>query len=292
MPGSTDSATPLADAFVDAGGDPAGRSPSVLDRALGALVEQARKGCPRAELTPEDFVRRIAGLGTLEGVRWSDLYLAEAALHGDAAAIEQFDRDVVEPLTPALLGAGIGTANVDDLKQRVRLKLLVAKPEREAKLAAYGGRGSLRSWVRVVAVRDALASRERRPVDIDEDGTIERELGIDRDPELGFLKQEYRGSFRRCFAAALEALPPRERTLLRLQHVERLSLDQTAKVLNVHRATVARWNTRVRETLLQRTRASLTEELGVEGGELDSIMRMIQSNLEVSLSRLLRMPGD
>ena len=291
MPGSNET-NPLAEAFVAAGGDPGGRTTSMLERDLEAVAAEGLEGCPEAALGAEDFVRHIAGLGTLEGLRWGDLYLAHAALQGDAAAHAQFERDVIEPLTPALLGAGVAAGSVDDLKQQVRVKLLVSKPDRIAKLAVYGGRGSLRSWVRVVAIRDALAARNRRKPVVDEDAAIEQELGIARDPELGFLKQEYRDSFRRCFAAALDTLPPRERTLLRLQHVERLSLDQTAKVLNIHRATVARWNSRVRQALLNETRASLTAELGVEGVELDSIMRLIQSNLEVSLHRLLRAPSD
>jgi RNA polymerase sigma-70 factor (ECF subfamily) len=42
------------------------------------------------------------------------------------------------------------------------------------------------------------------------------------------------------------------------------------------------------ESLLQQTRRLLTERLRLTGSQLDSVLRLISSQLDVSLGRLLR----
>ncbi len=55
----------------------------------------------------------------------------------------------------------------------------------------------------------------------------------------------------------------------------------------MHHATVARWIANARGLLLEGTRKVLSERLRVSGQELDSIMGLIESRLEVSIARVL-----
>jgi RNA polymerase sigma-70 factor (ECF subfamily) len=55
----------------------------------------------------------------------------------------------------------------------------------------------------------------------------------------------------------------------------------------VHRVTITRWLNRIKENLLEETRFGLAARLAVSGEELESIMRLIQSQLHVSIRGML-----
>jgi RNA polymerase sigma-70 factor (ECF subfamily) len=107
------------------------------------------------------------------------------------------------------------------------------------------------------------------------------------DPELDFIRVRYAEPFRKAFAAALEALEPRERTVLKLHLVHRLSIDKIAQVYQVHRATAARWLVDVRERLYDDTRGRLMEQLQLAPRELDSLLALVRSDIDVSVRRIL-----
>jgi RNA polymerase sigma-70 factor (ECF subfamily) len=65
------------------------------------------------------------------------------------------------------------------------------------------------------------------------------------------------------------------------------SIDRIAAVHSVHRATAARWLERIRERLASGTRRLLQERLRVSRDELASLVRLIDSQLDLSLSTLL-----
>jgi RNA polymerase sigma-70 factor (ECF subfamily) len=55
----------------------------------------------------------------------------------------------------------------------------------------------------------------------------------------------------------------------------------------VHRATVARWLASAREVVLERTMAQLGDDLRLDPAELVSLIRVVRSELDVSLQGLL-----
>jgi RNA polymerase sigma-70 factor, ECF subfamily len=74
---------------------------------------------------------------------------------------------------------------------------------------------------------------------------------------------------------------------LRLHYVDRLSIDRIGTLYRIHRATAARQLTRVRDALIARTRALLGERLGVTESELASLLRLLESTVDVDLVELL-----
>jgi RNA polymerase sigma-70 factor (ECF subfamily) len=58
----------------------------------------------------------------------------------------------------------------------------------------------------------------------------------------------------------------------------------------VHRATAARRVERARELLCDGTRAELAARIGLKGAELDSVMRLVRSNVDLSIARVLGRP--
>ena len=65
------------------------------------------------------------------------------------------------------------------------------------------------------------------------------------------------------------------------------SIEQIGAIYRVHRATVARWIADARELLLHQTRELLSRRVRVSNDELESILWLIDSQMDVSLHRCL-----
>jgi RNA polymerase sigma-70 factor (ECF subfamily) len=219
-----------------------------------------------------------------------DLFLACACVHGVEGAAAEFDRRYMPVAEMAAGRMGGGTGLVDEVKQVVREILFVGAGKSGPAIADFSGRGNLKAWVRVIATREALRllRRDKGRVGV-QDEALYTVLSPtdDSDPQLAYLKERYRAEFRRAFLGAVAGLPRRERVALRLHVLDGLSIDEIAPMYRVHRSTAARWLTRAREILLSETRAGLMRDLGLGAADVDSIIRLIQSNLDVSLSGAL-----
>jgi RNA polymerase sigma-70 factor (ECF subfamily) len=278
-------------------------SDGALEEALALALAQARAEWPEIKLSDRAFVKHLGGhlqahLGHITGgasalpsviaeLRAPDLYVACAACSGDGLAIAAFERKYFDELHVALRRL-LSAAQIDDVKQILRRQLFVKDGDEPPRLASYGGRGDVRGWLRVTAVRAGLKIlRKERHELLGEDERLAELPAGGEDPELEHMKRMYGPAFKAAFATAFKSLSSRERLLLRQQVLDGLNIDQLGAQYQVHRATAARWLERARETLLERTRAALTAELKVSETECDSIMRLAQSQLHVSIRRLL-----
>jgi RNA polymerase sigma-70 factor (ECF subfamily) len=111
-------------------------------------------------------------------------------------------------------------------------------------------------------------------------------------PELEHLRRVYTAEFREALLAALGELSAHDRNILRQQYVYRMTIDQIGAIHGVHRVTASRWEVKARTALLAKTRRGLLRQLRIDATELDSIMRVIQSQLDVSLLRYLGDEAD
>ena len=78
---------------------------------------------------------------------------------------------------------------------------------------------------------------------------------------------------------------------MRHQLLDGLSATQVADLYNVHRATAKRWLASARVRLLELTREAMRERLRIDTHELDSVLRMVESRLEIT-ARVYLMTGD
>ena len=112
-------------------------------------------------------------------------------------------------------------------------------------------------------------------------------FGTEDDPALQILRDRYAGELRAAFEVALRELDPKDRTLLRQQFVDGLGTEALAVLHRVHRVTMFRRLGKVRRRLLAATRRELGARIGVKHSELDSLMRAVKSNVELTLERVL-----
>lgn len=281
---------PLVDAFLAAralrGAQGAGDREALATRLAAAIAEGRRThpGLAVPDGAFSKFLGERLGAEELEGAPFADLFLACACLRGEPGAAEAFETVSRPSIEGALRRLELPADRIDDVRGRLRARLLVGEEGREALLSRYGGTGALASWLRVVATREGLALLRRANDDVEAD---ERLPALEDDAELAFLKQSYRAAFREAFAEAMTALSPRDRTLLKQHHLDGLSAREIGRLRRVHHATAARWLEAARDAVLARTRQSLMSRLKMERDEFESVIRLLQSRWEVTVRRFL-----
>jgi RNA polymerase sigma-70 factor (ECF subfamily) len=256
---------------------------------LVSVVSAARAAWPEIAFDEAAFVAflaaRPAGPAGLRASGAADLLLAFACAEGDAAALRIVEREYLA--RPAALLPARYRHDAPEILQALRARVLVPSEGRPARIAGYSGRGSLRGWLRVAATRIAadLARSREREVSLDEDGVLADRAGGDL--EIDDLKRRYRDEFRAAFSAAILDLDARARTILRQHYVDGLTMEGIGSIHRVHRMTVLRWMHAAREALARETRRELRVRLRVDPRELDSILRLIDSHLDVSIRTFL-----
>jgi RNA polymerase sigma-70 factor, ECF subfamily len=277
-----------------AGVDDAG--PDLAAR-LAALCERGRAGFPELAVDDQAFVTHLAraagrggfGAAGLGDLAIEDLYLACACLLEVPGAIEAFDRRCAAPIRAAISSIARTPAEQDEIQQQLRDVLLVGTGGTPPKIATYAGRGALGRWVGVSAQRLALMM-----VRADQSEARAREAAANEavaeatHPELALLKERYRADFSEAMAGALASLPRRERMVMRLNLVGGMTVEAIGKMYGVSQSTASRWLASARASVLAEAQRRLRESLHVPADEFQSIAALVASQLDLSVSRLLR----
>jgi len=271
---------------------------AVVATAWQALVETARAAWPDVRLDPPqlvDFIaQRLAGAdlaAALASAPAADLVLAAACAAQEPTAHAAFD-DVLSEVDAAGASTRSPKDLIDDVKQLIRVQLLVARDGKPPGIVGYRGKGPLRGWVRITATRELIRHQRKRARETPSERPLDEALGDAADPLLLQLKAEYRSEFATALREAITELDAEDRTLLRQQIVDQLSIDEIGAAFGVHRATAARWLQRARGALVARTRGRLAARLKMPVEEIDSVIRLVQSQLDVSVVRYLRDSDD
>lgn len=281
-----------------------GRSvdPQAVDAALAAAVDAAAAQWPGLALSPAPLLPTLAALladeadvaAGLARLALPELLLCAACLARSSEALDALDAAYLRPLSGAIARLGLTSAEVDDALQRTRQELLLpgaGAPPSPPALARYQGRGPLRAYVRVVALRAARKVRERERGEVEADEPILDALP-DRgeDPEVELLKRRYQEDLRAAFREALAQLAPEDRLLLKQHLLDGLGIDHLARLHGVHRATAARWLARAREGLAGDTRRRFLARVPLAASSYQSVLHLIYSQLDLSLRGHLGAP--
>jgi len=259
-----------------------------VERELRTLHATGREAWPGVDVDIATFSALAAHQlddGPFDDVRADDLYLAIACAARVKQAIIAFDKHYLAGLASGLIRQGQDRAAAADVVQAVRVRFLVGDADRRPKIAEYNGRGSLAAWLRVAASRAAVTAfrKHRRETAIDDAAIVATSCH----PDIAMLGMQLGGELEAAFRSAFAALAPRERNLLRYQVLDRLGIDRIGALHGVHRVTAARWIAHARKALIEGVRGRLQDRLGIDRQELDSTLRQIASQIELSLRWLL-----
>jgi RNA polymerase sigma-70 factor (ECF subfamily) len=292
----------LAAAFVDElaaaqGAAPAagGADAGALEAELAAACARGRAALPALPVDDEAFARHLArarvrdgGGGSLAELAVEDLYLACACLAGaDGAAAELRARH--GSVMRAAIARVVRGADAADVEQQLLDGLLVGSAGSAPKIGSYAGHAPLGRWLQVAAQRAALmhvrgGQAEARA----RDGAAAEVIAEHALPEVGYIGERYRQDFEDALRDALGRVNQRQRVLLRLHLVNGLSVESIGKMFGVSQSTASRWLAAVRESLLADVKAALQARLGATSGELASLVNLVASRLDMSLSQILR----
>lgn len=263
--------------------------------AIAGYLDAGRGAWPGVNVASERFAAELARrLGpdatpaALAQACGADVYLAIACIDGDPAAVAWCTKVVEREVGIAAAKLRATPDQAAEATAELGRVLHVDEPGRAAALREFSGRGNLRAYLRVIATRDLIRAinRGRREAPSVNDEILEK-LATLQDPELSMLRARYHGAVTDAMRAAVAGLDDRTRALLRYQIVDGRTVDQVGAVYAVHRATAARWLVAAREALGDAIQVELAARLEVGPDEVASIIRLVQSRVDVSLERLL-----
>jgi len=250
-------------------------------RETEVAFARGRAAYPGVALREDDFGRFLAGAVEGRGevpedrLPLEDLFLACACACEVPGAAEAFEAKLGRIVRRAVARVLPDAAEREDAEQRVRHHLLVRDAE-----------GPLAGWVSVAAIRLAVS--------MGRSATAERRLrakaageAAGANPELLLMKGELAKEFEAAVEDALGRLSDRERLILRLYLVSGMTLAQIGRSLGVTQQAVSRQLEKIRASVLADVRGRLRDRLAMPKAELASVIRMIASRLNVSISRLL-----
>ena len=298
----TDLPRTLAAVFAEASTAPV-VSTDGLDQALAGALSVARaawKDLPATAIGDEVFVAYLAArvatpdAAGVAAVKAADLYLACGCSVGAPRAIVLFEQHYLSEV-PSYVGQIDRSGELaDEVRQQLSERLLV----NPRKIVDYTGRGPLGGWLRVAAVRIGLnVKRSQKPMPLTraaetperahDEGERGHMSAPSPDPELDYLKLRYRNELREAFALTLASLDGEARAVLKMHYLDGLNIDEIGASFRVHRSTVARWLSQAREKILEETRKLLSSRLQIGRAEAESVIHLVQSQLDVSIYRYL-----
>jgi RNA polymerase sigma-70 factor (ECF subfamily) len=262
--------------------------PALFQQFLGP----AEARWPELRLDRQEFERHVRMLFEREAPpqvqHAADLYLALACATGAKGAVAAFDAVFARTLTAAIARIDGSPDFIDETAHALRIKLFVHDPP---KIASYGGRAKLSTWLTTFAARGAMDQRAARGRPVAHANLAER-VAATANPEVDFVRARYKAEFEGAVASALARLTPRDRGLLRLHLGERMSIDGLAVAYRVGRSTAARWLASARAQLLEEVEDELRARLRTTPSEIRELGVALRSELDVSVLRLLGSSGE
>jgi RNA polymerase sigma-70 factor (ECF subfamily) len=242
-----------------------------LDRAAFATWVEA------SEIQPGDLLERGA-----------ELFLVAGCVAQDDEALAAFERQMLAPLAGNIGGINLTPDQADEVRQQLRCHLLLPP---QTRIGKFRGQGPLAAWVRVCAVRAALAVVSGRDQQPRADAlALEHLVAPEGDQEISAIKGQYREAFQSALGRCFESLPARQKTLLRMHFLDGMSIDAMSLVFGVHRATVARWLVAIRRQVLADISRELAADLRATSSELSQLVHLVRSEVHVSILRILGEP--
>ncbi len=252
------------------------------------ILARARGAHPQLDIDESGFfdhLTRVAGGSPdVAALAIEDLALAYACGKGDHRAIAELERRHIAEVPRALARLRPSNDLIEEVKQSLREKLLVSRNGERPRIEEYAGRGPLGAWIRVAALRAAISMR--RGVAVEDEAPLREVAERSLPPEVVATRARYRAHLKRAVETAVEGIDPSDRELLRRFAIEGATVEQLGKEAGVHGSTISRKLARIRKTIREQTH-KLAGAVRLDASELTSVVRVLRSDLDVSMLRLL-----
>lgn len=257
------------------------------DPLFPAALADARAAWPEVEVAPEVFgeflENHAVALAEKSPAIVRDLYLACACAHRMPEGLRAFSRTVQPIIAAAARSFDPAPAFCDEVAQQLNENLFVGSTGR-AGIHQYAGEGPLAGFVATSAKRLAgrIHSGASKAQLRAEQELVEQFSDADGN-EITLLKRHYKEIFNRALTAALRQLPQRERLVLRMSLVSRLSTAKIASMYNVSQPTVSRWIQKAAQEIFSNVKEIVREQLGVDTRDVASMLALVRSQIEITI---------
>ncbi|HET7544951.1 MAG TPA: sigma-70 family RNA polymerase sigma factor [Polyangiaceae bacterium] len=226
-----------------------------------------------------------AALGGCSSSLAAERYLAFACAERAPQAIEIFQKLYSDAIDGGARSVNPSRDFIEDVRQRVLELLFIGSPGGAPRILQYKGQGPLGAWLRTTAKRLALrlATSDRVERQAPEEA-LANELAHACDQELALLRAHYSELFGEALVSALRELPGQERMLLQLSLVGGISTVRLAKMYQLNQSTISRQLQRAANKTFDNVRQRLRAELGIESEELESLLTIVRSHIQLTLS--------
>lgn len=270
--------------------------PSDDDRLASLIAHIGRAGrseFPAVKLADAALGEFLAGReipADLADDRAAEVYLACACARGDAGAIALL-RDRYLARVEGSLRRGRSPALVEDALLQLLGTIFVARPGQAPEIGDFTGSGPLGAWLRIVALRILmrLERKQRQPPEMARAAAAG--LPTPESPEVAYLRRKYSAALQDALGEAWKTMSPENQVLLRLRYNDGRGIDDIAKVENIHRATAARRVRKAEESLIDEARRLLSAKLGASEPDVNSVLQLVRSQLQISVGRIFRSDG-
>lgn len=247
------------------------------------LYDDARAAWPGVEVAFDTFAARARPASRSHA---ADLYLACACGEANPAALAAFDPMFLRAVRDAVARIDRSHDFLSEVQQILRERLLVGD---DAKIREYRGGGALASWVRTAAVRTALNLRRRARQEVHRGGGAEPFEQL-LDPEIAILRERHMPEIDAALRRAIAALDAKDRLLLQFYYVDGLTLAKIAALERVGTTTIFRRMTAATKAVLASVKHDLTDKLQISIDSLESLLRHVRDDIDLSLSQVLGNP--
>jgi RNA polymerase sigma-70 factor (ECF subfamily) len=213
-----------------------------------------------------------------------DVYLACACGQGDPSALQCFRERYFHVVAGAVRSFDASTQFADEIYQRLSEALFVQGPGAEAKIQRYKGQGPLAGFVRTAARRIGMRVSAASARFQGEEALVQQ-FSQASELDATLLKLQCRDSINRALCIALRQLPRRERLILRMNLVEKVSTTRIAAMYKVSQPTVSRWIQRSARTIHDTVKELVCDELDIDTRELESLLSLVRSQIEITISQ-------
>ena len=242
-----------------------------------AFADALEQSARRAFADPPDGATLERHLAALH---LDDLALACACADGSETAWDHFVREfrpILYRAADAIDPSG-GSRELADSLYGELFGLSERDGARRSHFRYFHGRSSLATWLRaVLSQRHVDRLRSVRRVDPVPEDDAPNALPA-RPQAINPMQERYVALMRRCLAAAIAALAPRDRLRLGCYYAQELTLAQIGKALGEHEGTVSRHLSRIRRTIRQHVERALRESEGLSEAEVSECFEAVVSD--------------
>jgi RNA polymerase sigma-70 factor (ECF subfamily) len=102
------------------------------------------------------------------------------------------------------------------------------------------------------------------------------------------MRERYLTAFEESLKQALRRAPQQDRAILELHLVHEVTVEKIGTMFGISQSTASRRLAKARDGLLTELKSILEQRLGIATAEIESLVGLLSSRLDISISQFLK----